>query len=107
MSMVKSRTLFWSQLLYDGAPLPYAIGATCDNSVAALLKRILLEEAKEKLAAVEGADDVLTEIFRGKLEALDKSLECIIPCEIETVLLLELRNRLDTLITAAGEDANA
>ena len=102
--MIRDKTRFWSQLVYDRTPTPYPLGMTDDVALAALLKRILIQEAEAKLEAANGYDAVMTEVFKAKLQQLAKSLECPISSEIESVLLLELRDRLDNYIRSEQQE---
>jgi len=89
------KTPVWTQLMYDSQPMPYPLGLTDDPAIAALLKRQLIDEAKKNLEGAKGRDLVMTAVFTSKLQQLRASLESLIPDEIEVLLLMELRERVD------------
>jgi hypothetical protein len=84
--------------MYDSQPTPYPLGLTDDPAIAALLKRQLIDEAKRNLEAAQGRDTVMTAVFKSKLQQLITSLESLIPDEIELLLLMELRERVDAYL---------
>jgi len=92
------KTPVWTQLMYDSQPVPYPLGLTDDPAIAALLKHQLIDEAQKNLKAAQGRDTVMTAVFTSKLQQLRASLESLIPDEIETLLLMELRDRVDTFL---------
>jgi len=99
--------------MYDSQPVSYPLGVTDDPLIAAILKHQLIEEAKYNLHATKGKDAVMEAVFTAKLQQLEGSLKCLIPDEVEMLLLMELRERLDEYINrtsssdtpeAPGED---
>ena len=71
-------------VLYEGDPKPVFIGVTRDQRVLVLVKRQLLQEARAALQESEQlGDDVLIANFSNDLGKIQKTLDLLIPQEIE------------------------
>lgn len=77
-------------LMYDTYPKPLPLGTTHDPSLIVLLKRKLIQEATEALSGAESVGDaVLIATFRNDLDTLQKTLDLLIPPELEKLYLAE------------------
>ena len=77
-------------LMYETRDLPKAmpLGLTDDAFLKVLTKRQLIKEATEALHEAEAlGDDVLIASFQADLEKLRKTLDLLIPQELEESLL--------------------
>jgi hypothetical protein len=93
-----ARPLFWVQITYDSEP-PYPLGVTDDPGVAALVKRLLLAEAQERLQnALDAEDKVMEQVFRAAYDKIRHTLDLLIPSELEEPFLADLRKRLTLML---------
>ena len=77
-------------LTYDIYPKPLPLGTTQDPGLIVLLKRKLIQEAAEALHGAEAVGDaVLIATFRNDLETLQKTLNLLIPVELEELFLTQ------------------
>lgn len=71
-------------LMYDGYGKPMPLGVTQNQRTLVIVKRQLIKEAK---AGVDGAkvvgDEILSLSFQGSLDRLKKTLDALIPPELE------------------------
>ena len=75
-------------LMYETYPKGIALGLTDDTRLKVLVKRQLLKEATEALyGASTLGDDVLVASFESSLEKLRKTLDLLIPPELEDLYL--------------------
>jgi len=74
-------------LIYGIYPKPMPLGMTEDPKTKVIVKRQLIKEARQKLEAVEGIDDVLQASFQSSLERLQRTLDLLIPPELEGLYL--------------------
>ncbi len=93
-----ARPKFWVQITYDSEP-PYPLGVTDDPGVAALVKRLLLAEAEERLHNAQDAEDkVMVQVFQAAYDKIRHSLDLLIPRELEEPFLEDLRKRLTSML---------
>jgi len=77
-------------LMYDTYPKPLPLGTTQDPRLIVLIKRKLIQEATEALLGAEAVGDaVLIATFRNDLDTLRKTLDLLIPPDIEQLYLNE------------------
>jgi hypothetical protein len=77
-------------LTYDTYPKPLPLGTTKDPEMIVLLKRKLIEEAAEALHGAEAVGDaVLIATFRNDLDTLRRTLDLLVPPEMEELYLRE------------------
>jgi hypothetical protein len=75
-------------LTYDTYPKPLPLGTTQDPGLIVLLKRKLIQEAAEALHGAEAVGDaVLIATFRNDLDTLRKTLDLLVPPELEQLYL--------------------
>lgn len=83
-------------LTYDTYPRPLPLGTTQDPALIVLLKRKLIQEAAEAVHGAETVGDaVLIATFRNDLDTLQKTLDLLIPPELEQLYLTD-EDRLGT-----------
>lgn len=71
-------------VLYEGYPKPVFVGITRDQRTLVLVKRQLIEEAQGALREAEDMEDeVLIADIRGTLDKLQRTLDLVIPPELE------------------------
>jgi len=77
-------------ILYQGYSKPVFVGITQDPRTLVLVKRQILKEARDALAAARDVgDDILIADVQGTLNKLEKTLDLLIPGEIEALFLTE------------------
>ena len=77
-------------ILYEGYSKPVFVGITQDQRMLVLVKRQILKEARDALdAAQDVGDDVLIADVEGTLDKLEKTLNLLIPSQIEELYLTE------------------
>ena len=77
-------------LTYDTYPKPLPLGTTEDPRLIVLLKRKLIQEAAEALHGAEAVGDaVLIATFQNDLDTLRKTLDLLIPPELEQLYLTQ------------------
>ena len=75
-------------LMYEGYKQPVPLGLTENQYLKVLVKRQLIKEADEALRGAEViGDSVLIASFQSSLEKLKKTLELLIPSEMEELYL--------------------
>ena len=75
-------------LMYDTYPKPLPLGTTQNPGLLVLLKRKLMQEATEAVRGAEAVGDaVLIATFRNDLDTLQKTLDLLIPVELEELCL--------------------
>jgi len=75
-------------LVYEGFPKPVFLGITYDAQLKVLVKRQLLKEARDALQEAETlGDDVLVCSFTSTLDKLQKTLDLVVPPEVEDLCL--------------------
>ena len=75
-------------LMYEGFQKPTPLGLTNDARLKVLVKRQLIKEATEALRGAEAlGDDVLIASFQSGIERLQKTLDLLIPTELEGLYL--------------------
>jgi len=73
-------------LIYEGAARPYTLCLTDDQRLKVLVKRQVLLEAQQALNGAETLHDtVLIESFKGNLDKLQRTLDALIPPELEVL----------------------
>ena len=71
-------------LIYEGAPKPMPLGITDDGLMKVLIKRQLIKEATKALHEAEALGDiVLIASFQSDLDKLQRTLDLVIPRELE------------------------
>lgn len=75
-------------LMYETYPKAMPLGLTDDPRLKVLIKRQLIIEATEALRGAETlGDDVLIASFQSSLDKLQKTLDLLIPAELEELYL--------------------
>jgi hypothetical protein len=75
-------------LMYEGYKQPVPLGLTDNQYLKVLAKRQIIKEAAEALRGAEVVgDSVLIASFQSSLEKLRKTLEIVIPSEMEELYL--------------------
>ena len=77
-------------LTYDTYPKPLPLGTTQDPGLIVLIKRKLIQEATEAVRGAEAVGDaVLIATFRNDLDTLRRTLDLLVPPEMEELYLTE------------------
>ena len=75
-------------LMYETYPKAMPLGLTDDPHLKVLVKRQLIKEATEALHGAEAlGDNILITSFRSSLDKLKKTLDLLIPSEVEELFL--------------------
>jgi hypothetical protein len=81
-------------ILYEGYSKPVFVGITQDQRTLVLVKRQILKEARNALdAAQDVGDDVLIADVEGTLDKLEKTLDLLIPSQVEELYLTDEERR--------------
>ncbi len=75
-------------LMYETYPKAMPLGLTDDTHLKVLVKRQLIKEATEALLGAEAlGDDVLIASFQSNIDRLRRTLDLLIPMELEGLYL--------------------